>query len=62
MIDKPSEIRHEGWPLDSLSVHKESHDSFTESGKDATKSEENIILDKYRENLIGFLKKSIGIS
>jgi len=54
MIDKPSEIRHEGWPLDSLSV-------YTESDKYAN-TKENIILNKYRENLIGFLKRSIGIS
>lgn len=60
MIDTPSESRHDGWPLDSLSVRKNSLDSFTESNKN-TNTEENIILGKYRENLIGFLKSSIGI-
>lgn len=55
MIDTPSEIRHEGWPLDSLSVSKKSMTSF------ADKDNENVILGKYREHLVVFFKNSLGL-
>lgn len=63
MVDTPSDQRHEGWPLDSLSLNRNTMTYFVEKGDnkyDTTK--ENIMLGEYRKRLIKFLKDSLGIN
>ncbi|MBO4931621.1 MAG: hypothetical protein J6I42_05500, partial [Clostridia bacterium] len=62
MIDKPSELRHEGWPLDSLSVNRNTKTLFVDGGdnKYAT-MEDEIILGEYRKRLVAFLVKSLRL-
>lgn len=62
MIDKPSQLRHEGWPLDSLSVNRNTKTLFVESGDNKyDTTEDEIILGEYRKRLIAFLVKSLGL-
>lgn len=63
MIDKPSPLRHEGWPLDSISVNKNTGTYFVDKGDnkyDTTK--ENIMLGEYRKRLVQFLADALEIS
>lgn len=60
MVDTPSENRHEGWPLDSLSLSKDTGIPFVDRKNDG-KTKENVISGEYRAHLISFLKKSLGI-
>lgn len=62
MIDRPSVNRHPGWPLDSLSLNRNTLTYFVEEGDnkyDPTK--ENVICGEYRERLVRFLKEALGI-
>ncbi len=62
MIDKPSEKRHAGWPLDSLSLNRNTLTYFVEKEDnryDTTR--ENIMLGEYRKRLIVFLKEALKI-
>ena len=62
MVDTPSENRHEGWPLDSLSLNVNTMTYFVDKGNnlyDATK--EKIMVGEYRKRLIRFLKDALGI-
>lgn len=62
MIDRPSDKRHDGWPLDSLSLNKNTGTYFVEEGNNKYDAvNENIILGEYRGRLIDFLKSSLGI-
>jgi hypothetical protein len=63
MIDKPSKLRHEGWPLDSISVNRNTKTLFVDGGNnkyDTPKDE--IILGEYRKRLIAFLVKSLDLT
>ena len=59
MVDKVSDKRHEGWPLDSISVNKTTNKYLV----DLTESEakDNIFVDDYRKEIIDFLVKSLGV-
>lgn len=62
MTDQPSPMRHEGWPLDSLSLNRNTMTYFVEKGNnryDTTK--ENIMLGEYRARMIAFLKRALGV-
>ena len=62
MVDTPSDQRHAGWPLDSLSLNRNTMTYFVDKGNnkyDTTK--ENIVLGEYRKRLIQFLKDALGI-
>jgi hypothetical protein len=59
MIDKASTKRFEGWPLDSLSISKETGRYFVESSD--SESKENIIYGEYEKRIVGFLKEALGI-
>ncbi len=62
MIDKPSEKRHAGWPLDSLSLNRNTLTYFVE--KEDNKydtTEENIMFGEYRKRLIAFLEEALEI-
>lgn len=62
MVDKPSEKRHEGWPLDSISLNRNTMMYFVEKGNNVyDKVEENIMIGEYRQRLIKFLKEALGI-
>lgn len=61
MVDKPAEKRHEGWPLDSISINRNTLTYFVDKGNNNDTAEENIILGEYRARLIAFLKKGLGI-
>ena len=62
MIDKPSEKRHPGWPLDSISLNKNTLTYFTDKGDNKyDTTEENIMLGEYWERLIAFSKGALGI-
>ena len=59
MVDKVSDKRHEGWPLDSISVNKITNKYLV----DLTESEakDNIFIGDYRERITNFLTKSLGL-
>lgn len=59
MIEKASPKRFEGWPLDSLSVNKETGVYFVEGR--VVDCKENIIKGQYEKSIVDFLKKSLHI-
>jgi inosine/xanthosine triphosphate pyrophosphatase family protein len=59
MIDTASPKRFEGWPLDSLSINKETGVYFVDGR--VTESKENIIKGQYEKSIVDFLKKSLHI-
>ena len=60
MIDKASSKRFEGWPLDSLSMNKETGQYFVDGSMEESK--ENIIKDEYEKEIVDFLTKSLHIT
>ena len=60
MIDKASDKRHEGWPLDSLSISKATNKYFVESNE--SESKDNIFIDDYRKRITAFLVETLGLS
>lgn len=60
MIEKVSTKRFEGWPLDSLSVSKETGRYFVD--EDIEESKKSIIKDQYEKSIVDFLKKSLHIA
>ena len=62
MVDKPSKNRHEGWPLDSLSLNRNTMIYFVDKGNNVyDKVEENIMIGEYRKRLIRFLQEALGL-
>ena len=62
MVETPSDQRHEGWPLDSLSLDRNTMTYFVEEENnkyDTTK--ESVMVEEYRKRLIRFLKDALGI-
>lgn len=62
MVDVVSSKRHDGWPLDSISLNKNTLTYFVDNGNnkyDATK--ENIMIGKYRKRLISFLENALEL-
>ena len=59
MIDKPSPLRFPGWPLDSLSINRETGLYFVEAK--VNKSKENIIKGDYERRIVNFLKSSLEL-
>ena len=60
MIGKASSKRFEGWPLDSLSMNKETGKYFVDGSMEESK--ENIIKDEYEKEIVDFLTKSLHIT
>lgn len=62
LVDKVSDKRHPGWPLDSISLNRNTGTYFVDKGdnKYDTK-EENIILGEYRKRLTDFLAAALGL-
>lgn len=62
MVDHPSPKRHVGWPLDSISLNRNTLTYFVDKGNNKyDTTEENIMLGAYRARLIAFLKSALGI-
>ena len=62
MVDRPSEKRHPGWPLDSISISRKSGTYFVDKVEgEPDNEEENVMVGEYRERLVSFLKTSLGI-
>lgn len=62
MVDKPSPIRREGWPLDSISLNRNSRMYFVEKGNDKYDiPQENIMLGEYWDRVVAFLKGALGL-
>ncbi len=62
MVDRPSEKRHKGWPLDSISLNRNTLTYFVDQGNNKYDTEDElIILGEHRKRLIQFLVKSLGV-
>lgn len=62
MVDKPSENRHKGWPLDSLSLNIDDLTYFTDTVNNTFDTEnEQIIMNEYRNAVVSFLAKSLEL-
>ena len=62
MVDQPSEKRQPGWPLNSISLNRNTLTYFTEAGNNKyDTAEEQIMIGQYRKRLIAFLKDSLGV-
>lgn len=60
MVDQPSAHRHLGWPLDSLSLNRNTLTYFVEEGNNKyDTTQENIMIGTYRERLVRFLKEAL---
>lgn len=59
MIDKPAQKYFAGWPLDSLSINRETK-KYSVDEKD-TDSKENIFSKQYKKRIVDFLKKALDI-
>ena len=62
MVDKPAHERHEGWPLDSISLNRNTLTYFVHEGNNKYDSqEENIMLGQYRERVVRFLAQALAL-
>ena len=62
MVDTPSPNRHPGWPLDSLSLNRNTLTYFTDHGNNIYDDvEEQIMVGEYRRRVVAFLKAALGI-
>lgn len=62
MIDQPSEGRHPGWPLDSISLNRNTLTYFVEEGNNKYDStEENVMIGEYRKRLVSFLEEALRL-
>lgn len=60
MVDAPSDKRHPGWPLDSISVRRDSGAYFVDDAGDRPSSErENVMRGEYRARLVAFLRGAL---
>lgn len=62
MVDKPTPERNPGWPLDSISINRNTMNYFTHAGDNKyDTTNENIMLGEYRARLRRFMAKALGI-
>lgn len=62
MVDTPAENRHPGWPLDSISVNKNTMTYFVDHGNNIYDPvEEQIMIGQYRQHVVDFLKHALQI-
>lgn len=62
MVDTPSPNRTPGWPLDSISVNRNTQSYFTDRGNNIYDPvEEQIMIGEYRRRVVAFLKSALGI-
>lgn len=60
MIDQPSSKRQPGWPLDSISLDRQTMTYFVDEEEQDDFSGDSIIAGEYRKRLVDFLKQSLG--
>lgn len=62
MVDTPSSKRQAGWPLNSLSINRNTLDYFVDGGNNKYDPvREDIMIGQYRQRVIEFLKISLDI-
>lgn len=62
MVDRPSANRTPGWPLDSLSLNKNTGTYFTDEGNNMyDEVQENIMVGEYRRRLTEFLASALEL-
>ena len=63
MVNTPTVERNPGWPLDSISINRNTMNYFTHAGDNKyDTTNENIMLGEYRKRLREFMAKSLKIS
>jgi len=62
MMSEASPLRHEGWPLDSLSLNKNTLSYFVDHGNNIYDDvEEQIMIGNYRRWVVEFLENALGV-
>ncbi|MBQ9163069.1 MAG: non-canonical purine NTP pyrophosphatase [Clostridia bacterium] len=62
MVDKPTDERHPGWPLDSISVYRKTGLYFTDKNNNKfDTTNENIMLGEYRKRITAFMAEALGV-
>ena len=62
LVDKPAPQRRQGWPLDSISLNRNTLTYFVQDGNNKYDTQqENIMLGQYRERLIRFLAQALAL-
>lgn len=62
MVDKPTSARNPGWPLDSISINRNTMNYFTDVGDNKyDTTNENIMLGEYRKRLVDFMAGALGL-
>lgn len=62
MVETPSPKRQKGWPLNSLSINRNTNDYFVDGGNNKYDPDrEDIMIGSYRQRVIEFLKESLGL-
>ena len=62
MVDTPSPKRQAGWPLNSLSINRNTLDYFVDGGNNKYDPvREDIMIGQYRARVIEFLKNSLEV-
>ena len=62
MVSTPSEIRNPGWPLNSLSINKNTLEYFAEAGGDRYKSlGDEASIAAHQSRLVEFLHQALGL-
>ncbi len=62
MVDQPSDIRHAGWPLDSLSLNQNTMTYFVEEGDNKYDAqEEDKVLGEHRRHFVDFVVSSLQL-
>ena len=62
MVDTPSPNRHPGWPLDSLSLNKNTMTYFVDHRNNLYDTvEDHVIIGCYRQRVVEFLRKALEL-
>ena len=62
MVDTPSPNRHPGWPLDSLSLNKNTMTYFVDHRNNLYDTvEDHVIIGRYRQRVVEFLRKALEL-
>ncbi len=62
MVETPAEGRHPGWPLDSLSLNRNTLSYFVDRGNNIYDPvEEQIMVGTYRNRVVKFLKQALEL-
>ena len=62
MVDTPSPNRHPGWPLDSLSLNKNTMTYFVDHRNNLYDTvEDHVIIGRYRQRVLEFLKRALEL-